>query len=205
VCAFGVAKPRADTTVALIGDSHAGHWKAAMDVVARRKNWYGLNIGHASCPLSTATRPIDEPNRSHCIEWKKRVFKWFERHPEVSVVFVSQLSGGTGVVPQNGKSAYETAVSGYIAAWKKLPPTVKHVIVIRDTPKVRGNTDACVQTAMNAGRRAGPACAVSVSRAIDPRSRRGGRQAHARRPGLVVTLNTSSATSSAATRWSAAS
>ena len=36
VCRFGVAKSKAKGTVALIGDSHAGHWRPALDIVARQ-------------------------------------------------------------------------------------------------------------------------------------------------------------------------
>ena len=38
---------------------------------------------YASCPLSKALRALPEPNRSHCARWKRAVFEWFERHPEV--------------------------------------------------------------------------------------------------------------------------
>src|SRR3977135_3748817 len=34
VCAFGAPASPATSTVALVGDSHAGHWRAALDVVA---------------------------------------------------------------------------------------------------------------------------------------------------------------------------
>ena len=54
VCAFGVPAAVAEGTVALIGDSHASHWRAAVDVVARAKQWRGVSITQTSCPLSKA-------------------------------------------------------------------------------------------------------------------------------------------------------
>jgi peptidoglycan/LPS O-acetylase OafA/YrhL len=167
VCSFGVPERHAAATIALIGDSHAGHWRYAVQEVARANNWHGLGIGHASCPLSKAIRPLQGSDRAHCIRWKRDVFRWLDDHPEVSTIFVSQLSGGTGVVPSNGRDAFGTAVAGYLAAWKALPPSVKHVIVIRDTPKVRGNTDTCIERAMARHRPAGPACAVPRGGALD--------------------------------------
>jgi peptidoglycan/LPS O-acetylase OafA/YrhL len=167
VCEFGVAQSKATTTVALIGDSHAGHWRAALDIVGKDEHWYGLNIGHSSCPLSRATRAIPEPERSHCNRWRSEVFKWFRRHPEVSTVFVAQLSGGTSVLPWRGKDQLSTAVAGYVAAWKALPRSVQRIYVIRDTPKARGNTDTCVQQAIGRHAQPGIACALSRGQYLD--------------------------------------
>jgi peptidoglycan/LPS O-acetylase OafA/YrhL len=167
VCGFGVAAGEATETVALIGDSHAGHWKPALDAVARTRGWHGIHLGHASCPLSTATRDLVEPNRSHCARWKRAVFAWFARHPEVSTVFLSQLTGGSGVVPSHGRSELATSRAGYAAAWRRLPPSVKQIVVIRDTPKVHGNTDTCVERAMARRMPAGRACAVPRGVALD--------------------------------------
>jgi hypothetical protein len=40
-------------------------------------------------------------------------------------------------------------------------------VVIKDTPKMRGNTDTCVQQAISARKRAGVVCARSRSDAMD--------------------------------------
>src|SRR5262249_51978250 len=39
VCWFGTPKDKAKRIFALIGDSHAVHWRAAMTVVAKAKGW----------------------------------------------------------------------------------------------------------------------------------------------------------------------
>jgi hypothetical protein len=44
---------------------------------------------------------------------------------------------------------------------------VKAVTVIRDTPKMRGNTDTCVQNAIAAHRQAATACARPRGEALD--------------------------------------
>jgi len=185
VCGVGVAPEQATRTVALIGDSHAGHLRPAFTALTRAKRWRGITLGHASCPLSKATRNLPEPNRSHCVRWKRGLFRWFRSHPEVSIVFVSQLSGGSGVAPRGGRSAFETAAQGYAAAWRALPASVERIVVLRDTPKVRGFTDECVERAIAAHRRAGLACAVPRAGALDPdpaftaARRSGSRRVHA--------------------------
>jgi hypothetical protein len=168
VCTFGAAPAGARRTIALVGDSHAGHWRAALAVVARERGWYGLSITHSSCPLQTALRDLPEPKRTLCARWKPQVFAWFARHPEVSAVFVAGLTGGSGVVPTRGRSAFATSEAGYAAAWRALPATVKHIVVIRDTPKGYGYTNRCVARAMKAAKPAGAACTVPRRRALDP-------------------------------------
>lgn len=168
ICSFGVAPAHAVRTVALVGDSHAGMWRRPLDRVARAYRWSGIHLGHASCPLNTALRDLPEPNRTHCVRWKQEVFAWFDHHPEVSVLFVSELSGGSGFVPTGGRSAFDTAVAGYKAAWSALPRTVEHIVVIRDTPKAKAWTAGCVERAMARRTPAGPACAVPRGQALTP-------------------------------------
>jgi hypothetical protein len=159
VCGFGVTPKRASTTVALVGDSHAAHWRAAIDRVARERQWTGVSLSHTGCPLSKATKNLPEPRRTQCVQWNRQVLRWFTRHPEVTTVFVSEISGGAGVVAP-GRDQLAAQRDGYARAWKALPPTVKHIIVLRDTPKVLGDTDSCVQRAFAGHRRADLACRV---------------------------------------------
>jgi peptidoglycan/LPS O-acetylase OafA/YrhL len=168
VCEFGVPANEAATEVALVGDSHAGMWRAVLDQVATARRWRGTHMGHSSCPLSHAVRDIPEPTRSSCNRWRKLVFAWLDAHPEVSTLFVAQLSGGSGVIERRGRSQLAAQREGYRRAWAALPPTVTRVVVIRDTPKAERDTAACVQRAMDARRPAGRACAVRRRKAIDP-------------------------------------
>lgn len=166
VCAFGASDGAA--TIALVGDSHAGHWRGALNVVARAKGWRGLSITHSSCPLQKALRDLREPRRTSCARWKRTVFAWFAKHPEVRTVFVAGLTGGSSVVPRAGRSRFETSVAGYADAWRALPASVSRIVVIRDTPKVHSDTDTCVTRAVARGRSSpGTVCAVSRAHAFD--------------------------------------
>jgi peptidoglycan/LPS O-acetylase OafA/YrhL len=159
LCAFGVPSNRARGTIALIGDSHASHWRAALEVVARAERWHGDSITRSGCPFSRTTKELRAPLFGECLRWNRDVPRWFERHPEVSTVFVVQDTGTKWVIPA-GRDAFATEVAGFIRAWQTLPPTVKHIVVIHDTPKDKGSTLACVQQAIHAGRAAGEACKV---------------------------------------------
>ena len=155
ICGFGT--PKVKPTIALVGDSHASHWRGAIDAVARTHKWAGVSLSHTGCPLSKATKNLPEPRRSECVKWNQQVIKWFARHPEITTVFVSQISGGAGVVAP-GRDQLAAQRAGYRAAWKALGN--RRVVVLRDTPKVLGDTDTCVQRAISAHRRADVACRV---------------------------------------------
>jgi hypothetical protein len=155
ICRFGVAEGE---TVALVGDSHAGHWRAAFEHVATAKGWSGVSITRSSCPLQKALRDLREPRRTQCRRWKDDVFAWLGAHPEIRTVFVAGLSAGSGVVARRGESRFAASVRGYRDAWLALGD--RRVIVLRDTPRFRGDTDTCIRRALRRARRPGPACSV---------------------------------------------
>jgi hypothetical protein len=166
VCAFGAAAAPGVRTVALIGDSHASHWRSAMAALVKAKGWRGLSITHTSCPYSAATAVIDEPGRTECVQWKHQLAQWLGKHPEVDTVFFGAHSGGEVVQPK-GKSQWQAQVNGYVNAWKALPKSVAHIMVFRDTPKMRSATMDCVQTALDKHKDAGKACAQPRGRALE--------------------------------------
>ena len=167
VCEFGVPARRAARTIALIGDSHASHWRAAVAVLAERNRWRGLSMTHSGCPFSKATKVLAQPALAQCLAWNRAVLRFLRRHPEVKTVFVSEVSGGRGFFPAGGRSAWESAVAGYAAAWRALPRSVEQVFVIRDTPKAQAGTPSCVQEALRRRRPAGAVCALSRRSALD--------------------------------------
>ena len=166
VCTFGVSAARARAHIALIGDSHALHWRAALEVAADRIHWRGYSLTTAGCIFSAANRYLPEGFREDCDPWYRSATAWFRHHPEVSTVFVSQYAP-TPLVPPAGQSYGVTKVSGFERTWRALPKTVKHVIVIRDTPATTDAARSCVRTVLAAGTRApGPACKVPRSSAL---------------------------------------
>jgi peptidoglycan/LPS O-acetylase OafA/YrhL len=159
VCAFGTPPERAAESVAVVGDSHASHWRPALDAVAQARRWRGLSITRTGCAFSRATPDSTEPARSHCTQWNRQVVAWFGRHPEVHTVLVAAHAGGR-VAGARGDAAFALKQRGYTATWDALPPTVRRILVLRDTPRMGRTTQACVQEAMDAGRRAESVCAV---------------------------------------------
>lgn len=164
-CRFGVRSGIADRTIALIGDSHATHWRGALEVVAQARRWQGYSMTRAGCPLSTATPDLSKGRRAACAQWRRGVFRWLKQHPEVSTVFVSQLAG-LDVRPPRGVSRRSYERQGFIRAWRQVPRTVRRIIVLRDTPVNSENGPECVMRAVSRRQQPGPACALRRSRAL---------------------------------------
>ncbi|CAA9483461.1 MAG: O-antigen acetylase [uncultured Solirubrobacteraceae bacterium] len=166
VCDFGVAPEQAQKTVALLGDSHASHWRAPLDIVARERGWRGLSVTRTSCVFSAATKLTPEPTKSQCLRWVANVPRFFRRHPEIDTVFIVAITGGRVNVPR-GRTMFEAKMNGVRKAWETLPETVKHIVVIRDTPRITRSTVECIDRAIAARKRAGLACAVRRKAALE--------------------------------------
>ena len=165
-CEFGVPAARATAHVALVGDSHARHWDAAMKVVARASNWHGARVTTSSCFLSGAVASFLAGAREVCTDWYRGVLAWFRDHPEVSTVFVSQKAGAEVAVGP-GQTRLGVLSAGFRSAWAALPKTVKHVVVIRDVPTSTSPTFDCVRDVVAAGKeRPGQACLLARSTAL---------------------------------------
>lgn len=167
VCSFGLAPEQATRFIALVGDSHAGHWRAPLNIVAGELGWRGLSVTYKSCPFSKATRVLPEPTRSHCLSWVDALPGFFALHPEIDTVFFVALAGGKVNVPP-GRTPFEAKVNGYRKAWATLPATVKHIVVIRDTPRITRRTVRCIDRAITDRKPAGLACARPRKTALKP-------------------------------------
>jgi hypothetical protein len=110
-------------------------------------------------------KKLRNPLQGECIQWNHILPGWFARHPSIHTLFVVQDSGTKWVVP-HGQSEFQTEVSGFSRAWQALPRSIRHIVVIRDTPKDLMSTQGCVERAMQAHRNAGQVCKVPRARAI---------------------------------------
>jgi hypothetical protein len=168
VCDFGVPRDSARATIALVGDSHAAHWRAALEVVAQAERWHGVSVTLSGCPYSVATRVLREPLRSECGRRNREVPRWLDRNTDIQTIFVSELSGARWLLPHATRDRLHAESEAYADAWRRLPPSVRHIVVIRDTPKALPSTAHCIERATALGDDAGRDCAVDRRRAIDP-------------------------------------
>ena len=161
LCEFGALDDVARRRIALIGDSHAVHWRAALGPVAHARRWAGYSLSRNGCPLSAARPILDGGLAGRCVRWRGAVQRWLVEHPGVDTVFVSQHRVRV-------RGSYADEVAGYLAAWRALPPSVTKVVVIRDTPTRPRGVRRCVATAIRRRAPAGRVCAVPRRRALKP-------------------------------------
>ena len=160
-CHFGVAPGETREWVALIGDSHAEHWRAALDVVAQAKRWRVVALTRGGCPLTdTPVRHYPPPQAAECQSFNVAARAWLADHPEVHTVFVSA----------NDMSQFAgDAVAGYRSAWQSLPASVRNIDVLRDTPsRVSLETSTCVERLLRARHAIGSRCAEPRAGALPP-------------------------------------
>jgi SGNH domain (fused to AT3 domains) len=165
VCWFGLPATRTPPTVALIGDSHATHWRPAVAVLARARGWRGASLARTSCPFTIGTSASLSPSlRRSCIRHNRAIPRWLARRPAIRTVFVAGNAGARVL----GRNRFAATVAGDVAALKSLPLTVKHVIVIRDAVRSTYGTPDCVRRAIGMHQRAGRVCAVPIGRVLRP-------------------------------------
>jgi hypothetical protein len=165
-CAFGVSPARAVATVALVGDSHALHWRAALDVAAHARRWRGISVTTSMCFYSAAVENFVPDARARCTAWYHGVSAWLRAHPEIHTVFVSQ-NAPTPVVVGPGETYFGIKSRGFERAWTGLPKTVRHVVDIRDVPTSTNHLFDCVRDVAAAGKQQpGPACPFPRSKAL---------------------------------------
>lgn len=179
VCAFGAPRGEGLRNIAMIGDSHTTHWRAALGPIALLRQWHGSSLTRAGCPYSTVTPILRAPLLGECLAWRRTIPGWLRRHPEVHTVFVSQHR-------VRAVGGIERQVRGYLRAWRRMPRSVRRIVVIRDTPTSGEATRACVNRAIFAGLNARAECAMPRSAALhaDPAAQ-AARRARSRRVSLV--------------------
>ncbi|HEX8121889.1 MAG TPA: SGNH hydrolase domain-containing protein [Solirubrobacteraceae bacterium] len=167
-CWFPTASRGRKTTVALIGDSHAQVWRAVVDPLAASQRRRAVSLTLASCPFAHVDRiNVSEERKADCYAWGDRVNAWLQRYPAVRTVYF--INSSTYVfAPSGEQTGFDRGVAGYRAAFEALPPSVQHVVVIRDNPHMRYDTNACVARAISRRRRPGPACALPRDEALRP-------------------------------------
>lgn len=166
-CRFGEVSDPVAEQAALVGDSHAGHWRAAVQDVLAQRGWGGTSITKSGCPFTTVSLAAVRREPRACRAWTRAVIAWFVRHPEVHVVFVSSHAGAR-VTLGRGPRAWRAQVTGFRRAWGALPRSVVKIVVLRDVPLRKLRTLDCVEHAMAVRKPPGTTCAVPRRAALLP-------------------------------------
>ena len=164
-CEFGVGLSAARGTFALLGDSHAAHWRAALEVVAQARRWRGVAMTRAGCPFSTQIPASPDLGPGECRALQSRALQWLAAHPSVRTVFLSSWAQ-----PADGPhgGSYGGGPAAYAAMLDRLPRSVRRVVVLRDVPRTTAGTIACVEARLRRRLTLAGACATPRDVALTP-------------------------------------
>jgi peptidoglycan/LPS O-acetylase OafA/YrhL len=136
-CQFTSAPPT--RTVALVGDSHAEHWRGALHRIARELNWKIVEVLKGGCPATSARvlrfdgKPMDT---EACHAWGQQASQIVAaEHPDY--VFTSSWAAAM-TFDGAGGNPREAGIRGFTDTWANWEHTGATVFVLRDVPSTGG-------------------------------------------------------------------
>jgi peptidoglycan/LPS O-acetylase OafA/YrhL len=144
-CRWGTEPPT--RRVALVGDSHAEHWRGALHRIAEELNWEMVEILKGGCPATSAVtltfeeRPIDTPG---CQEWGRQLDDAV-RNGSFDYVFTSSFASAFTFETRPGETSLKAGARGFVDVWTGWADAGAEVYVIRDVPTTGGrNIPECL-------------------------------------------------------------
>jgi hypothetical protein len=138
-CEFGV---RGRPTFALIGDSHAATWRAALDVVAQAERVRGVSITRPGCPFSAQIPASPDLGPAQCRRLQEATLRYL-RTRRVRTIFVADWAQPASG-PHGGTAGYGGGPAAFGAMLDRVPRTVRRIYVLRDNPGASLSTASCV-------------------------------------------------------------
>ncbi|GAA3542816.1 acyltransferase [Aeromicrobium flavum] len=146
VCHYGAED--SDRRVALIGNSHAGHWQPALATVAEDRGWTLDTYLASQCYTVDVDIAFPDPAATRgCRDWNaENLRRIVASRP--SLVVISNRTVTMPLADVDPEDAQDVAQRAYADTLDRLTSRGIPVLVIRDTPAAAGNVPDCV--ALNA-------------------------------------------------------
>ncbi len=130
-CSFGAAG--AGTEIALVGNSHAGHWLPALQQVAEARGWRIRTYLASQCALSEVPQALSTPEHTDaCARWVERTTRRVAaRAPDLVVVSNRISVAARGYSYEESPGPYGR---GYERVLGRLAEAGLPVLAIHDTP-----------------------------------------------------------------------
>lgn len=136
--------PGGDSTVALVGDSHAAMWQPALEAAARQHHWRLETMAKITCPLQdlNITSPYLGRAYTECTQWRGEVMhRLAVERPKLVVLGMSRRYGA-----DFGFTAYDRA---WLASLTHLVTRLRattgaRVLVLGPVPDPRSTVPVCL-------------------------------------------------------------
>ena len=130
-CSYG--KKGADVSIALVGNSHAGHWLPALQELAEKNNWKITTFLASQCYATSIKLDLETDKFSdNCLDWGKKVLK-ATSGDTFDLVVTSERTGLAPAKKEPGTRA-ERVQKGYEAYLEKWLDSGANVLAVRDNP-----------------------------------------------------------------------
>lgn len=140
-CVFG--KRRSDVTIALIGNSHAGQWLPALQVIAREHGWRIETYLASQCASSDMLQKFaTEDYSAACQDWVRRATDALVASDPDLVVMSNRIS--VSALGHDFESSQAIYADGFEKVLNTLRDADLPVLAIRDTPAPGELIPTCV-------------------------------------------------------------
>jgi hypothetical protein len=148
-CRWGSGTPTAK--VALVGDSHAEHWRGALHRLAEANGWEIVEMLRAACPVTAVpVLTFDDwaIDTEACRVWGAQVHdRLVAEAPDA--VFTSAFAGAFGFDGADPGQSLATGAEGFVDVWTEWADAGSQVFVLRDPPTTGGrDIPECLATHM---------------------------------------------------------
>jgi peptidoglycan/LPS O-acetylase OafA/YrhL len=135
VCSFGLVG--AKTKIALVGDSHAGHWFPALEQIALKNNWQLDLYLRSSCTFSLVAR---SEMFSQCPIWSQGTLEKMAARGDYKIAVITSLAPN---LYNDGQDSSEIT-QGFLQVWEPLIAEGTQIVVLKDTPNWLEDPLTCI-------------------------------------------------------------
>lgn len=139
-------------TIALVGDSHATSWRAAMTSAAKTHGWTVYFFGKASCSVNDVPLWLDQKKTEYesCAQWRETVIERLASIEHLDAVVVGRYKDYDSrvLLPDGSRTTEETVGpvwrEGAERSFARLREVAPHVLVLRDVPWPDQDVPSCL-------------------------------------------------------------
>jgi peptidoglycan/LPS O-acetylase OafA/YrhL len=136
-CHFG--DEESDTSIALVGDSHAAQWSPALIPLAQEHGWSVTTYLKSACPQSTAENfQSTEASTTSCRQWNAALGEELRGSEAYDFMIVAYS------VVRSNFATPEAAIAGFRDAWQEQVDRGTRVIVLKDIPLMPEDVNQCL-------------------------------------------------------------
>lgn len=133
-CTYGTGPLK----IALVGNSHAGHWLPALEPLAAKNGWTITTYLASVCTATSAELAFDTADKAQgCTDWGKRVLdRTGGDQYDLIITSERNVLNAAGTTDETTYDAWKAGYRSYLESWAL---SGAKVLVIKDTP-FPGNT-----------------------------------------------------------------